>query len=440
MVGGWIRVMENKIQEVRMAHEYIRVQNAGPLSGELTLEGAKNAVLVTMASLVLTRGKSRLTRVPASHDVYQMKTLLEELGAEVLFDEQKHELIVDTTFLNGWSVSPDLMKRMRASILVMGPLLARFGKAKIALPGGCLIGTRPVDLHLKAFARMGATITTSGDFLQADVEKIRPCRFVMDYPSVGATENILMAAAGISGVTEIVNAALEPEVLDLITVLRNMGAHIDFAFPATIVVQGSLDLKPVEHEIMCDRLEAGTLLIAVAATGGTLSLPDAPVDSLELVLEKLSEMGLSIEVGPQGRGVKLTSHRPMNPVSFKTMPYPGFPTDLQAPMTALLSLASGKGVIHETVFENRLLHVPELQKMGAQISLSGDRATITGVERLYGASVIATDIRAAAALVIAGLAAEGETRITGIHHLLRGYEGLDQKLRTLGACIEIVRD
>ncbi len=427
-----------------MTHEYIRLQNAGPLSGEVTLEGAKNAVLVTMASLLLTAGKSRLTRVPASQDVYQMMALLTELGADVVFDESVHELIVDTTHLKGWQVSLDLMKRMRASILVMGPLLARFGKARIASPGGCLIGTRPIDLHLKAFARMGASIITSGDFIDAEVQGLKSCRFVLDYPSVGATENILMAASGTNGVTEIVNAALEPEVLDLIAVLRKMGAHIDFAFPATIVVQGSATLKAVEHEVMRDRLEAGTLLIAAAATGGFISLPDAPVNSLELVLEKLSEMGHFIEIGMHGIGVKLTSCRrmpskPMNPVSFKTMPYPGFPTDLQALMVTLLCLSSGKSVVHETVFENRLLHVPELQKMGAQINLSGDRATITGVERLYGASVIATDIRAAAALVIAGLVAEGETRITGIHHLLRGYEGLDQKLRSLGACIDIVR-
>lgn len=422
-----------------MARDCLLIRNAGPLSGEVTLEGAKNAVLVSMASLILADGVSRLTKVPASQDVYQMIKALEELGVEASFNESTHECVVDATRVQGVMVSPEIMKSMRASILLMGPLLTRCGAARISLPGGCSIGTRPVDLHLRAFVKMGAILSCEGDFLEVRVaNKLQGCRIVLDYPSVGATENILMAALGARGVTEIVNAALEPEVLDFIALLKSMGAQIEFAFPATIVVQGEAPLHATTYEIMRDRLEAGTLLMAAAATGGSISIPDAPVSALELVLSKLEDMGHTISVGSEGCGVALVATQEMKPISFKTMPYPGFPTDLQAPMTVLMSLAKGTSVVHETVFENRLMHVPELQKMGANIFVNGDRATIQGVQRLYGAQVVATDIRAAAALIIAGLVAQGDTLMTGTHHLLRGYEGLDKKLRSLGACIDFV--
>ncbi|KKS67966.1 MAG: UDP-N-acetylglucosamine enolpyruvyl transferase [candidate division TM6 bacterium GW2011_GWE2_42_60] len=422
-----------------MSRDCLLIRNAGPLSGEVTLEGAKNAVLVSIASLILADGLSRLTKVPASHDVYQMVKALGELGIAASFDERTHELVVDATTVSGVTVSPEIMKSMRASILLMGPLLARCGSARIALPGGCSIGTRPVDLHLRAFVKMGAVLIQDGDFLEARVNgQLKGCRIVLDYPSVGATENIIMAALGAHGITEIVNAALEPEVLDFIELLKSMGAQIDFTFPATIVVQGDARLRATTYCIMRDRLEAGTLLMAAAATGGSISIPDAPVSALELVLVKLEDMGHLITVGSQGRGVTLVATREMKPISFKTMPYPGFPTDLQAPMTVLMALARGTSSVHETVFENRLMHVPELQKMGANIVVSGDRATITGVKELCGAPVVATDIRSAAALIIAGLVAQGETSMTGTHHLFRGYEGLDEKLRSLGACIDFV--
>jgi len=422
-----------------MARDCLLIRSAGPLSGEVTLEGAKNAVLVSIASLILADGLSRLTKVPASQDVYQMIKALGELGITASFDERTHELVVDATTVSGVTVSPEIMKSMRASILLMGPLLARCGSARIALPGGCSIGTRPVDLHLRAFVKMGAVLAQDGDFLEARVNgQLKGCRIVLDYPSVGATENIIMAALGARGVTEIVNAALEPEVLDFIELLKSMGAQIDFAFPATIVVQGDAPLHATTYCIMRDRLEAGTLLMAAAATGGSISIPDAPVSALELVLVKLEDMGHVITVGSQGKGVTLVATREMKPISFKTMPYPGFPTDLQAPMTVLMALAQGTSSVHETVFENRLMHVPELQKMGANIVVSGDRAIITGVKELSGASVVATDIRAAAALIIAGLVARGETAMTGTHHLFRGYEDLDKKLRSLGACIDFV--
>lgn len=416
-----------------MKHEYLIVENSSCLSGEASLEGAKNAVLVIMASLILTKGISRLTNVPASRDVSVMSALLTELGAMVVFNAQEKMLIIDTTHLNGFQVSADVMKQMRASVLAMGPLLARHGKAHMASPGGCSLGARAIDIHLRSFMRMGATVESIGDCLVAHAQSLHPIRCILDYPSVGATENILMAAVATPGITEIVNAALEPEVFDLITVLKKMGAKISFDVPALIRVEGVDYLQPVEHAIMCDRLEAGTLLLAAAITGGNISLPQAPAASMELFLEKLHEMGHEVICGQNGVGVSLKATRTPKAVSFKTMPYPGFPTDLQAPMMAALCLAQGTSVIHETVFENRMLHVKELQKMGANIELSGDTATIKGVESLHGADVVASDIRAAAGLVLAGLAAQGTTTISGVHHIQRGYHELEKKLSALGA-------
>ena len=420
-------------------HEYLVIEGSPVLRGQAELEGAKNAVLVIIASLILTSGKSRLTNVPASSDVYTMIALLQELGAQVIFHVEQKILDVDTTTLDGWQVSPEIIKQIRASILVMGPLLARHGKVQVALPGGDAIGTRPIDLHLKAFARMGATIDRSGDYIAAYAQFLRPIRCVLDYPSVGATENILMAAVLTPGVTEIVNAALEPEVLDLIAALGKMGAQITLEVPATIRIEGVAQLMPIEHEIMYDRLEAGTLLLAVAVTGGELFLPQAPAAHMELFLEKMRDMGHQITVGADGRGVTLKATSQPKAISFKTMPYPGYPTDLQAPMIAALCSAAGTSVIHETVYESRMLHVQELQKMGAQIELRAETARIKGVGTMQGTQVIGHDIRAAAALIVAGLAAQGVTTISGVHHIRRGYHGLDKKLQALGAKIQFVQ-
>ena len=421
-------------------HEYLMIEQSPALCGTLELEGAKNAVLVIMASLVLSSGKSRLTNVPASSDVYTMIALLQELGAVVLFDAEQKALEVDTSNLHNWRVSPEIIKKIRASILVMGPLLARFHKVEVAMPGGDAIGTRPIDLHLKAFAKMGAIVDKSGECVAAYAPVgLRPIRCILDYPSVGATENILMAAVLTPGVTEIVNAALEPEVLDLITVLQKMGADITCHMPATIKIQGVSELKPIEHAIMFDRLEAGTLLLAAAVTGGELILPQAPAASMEVFLEKLVDMGHQIFIGENGHGVTLKATREPRAISFKTMPYPGYPTDLQAPMLAALCFARGTSVVHETVYESRMLHVQELQKMGAQIDLRAETAKIKGVQVLYGVPVIGHDIRAAAALIIAGLAAQGQTVITGVHHIKRGYCGIDTKLQALGAKIKFVQ-
>jgi UDP-N-acetylglucosamine 1-carboxyvinyltransferase len=420
-------------------YEYIMIEHSPALRGQLELEGAKNAVLVIMASLILTSGKSRLTNVPASSDVYTMISLLQELGAEVIFDAEHKILDVDTTLLCRWRVSPEIIKKIRASILVMGALLGRFGKVEVAMPGGDAIGSRPIDLHLKAFAKMGAIIDRSGECIAAYATSLRPIRYILDYPSVGATENVLMAAVLTQGTTEILNAALEPEVLDLIAVLQKMGANISLHMPATIRIEGVRELQPIEHSIMYDRLEAGTLLLAVAATGGELHLPQAPAASMEVFLEKMVDMGHSITVGKNGYGVSLKATQEPKAISFKTMPYPGYPTDLQAPMLAALSVARGISVVHETVYESRMLHVQELQKMGAHIDLRAETASIKGVSMLYGTHVIGHDIRAAAALVVAGLMAQGTTIITGLHHIRRGYHGLDKKLQMLGAKIKYVQ-
>lgn len=433
---------EQKTESVRTAehHEpttdaHIVVEQSLGLQGEVELVGAKNAVLVIMASLILTDGKSVLSNVPDSADVHQMIDLLEDLGAEVSFYPDKNILIVNTAPIKSYKVKPEIMKKMRASVLVMGPLLARFLRAQIALPGGCLIGERPIDFHLKNFEKMGVGMEVDGEFLTASAPELQAATLVLEYPSVGATENLLMAATLTKGTTKILNAALEPEVLDLITILQKMGGQIAIQPPATIEIQGVTSLRPVEHEIMFDRLEAGSLLLAAAITGGEISLPQADATVLDVFLAKLQEMGHSVERGAHGRGIRLKATTSPRAVSFRTSPYPGFPTDLQAPMMAAQCLAEGTSIIHETVFENRFLHVRELEKMGAQIKVDGDRVRVTGVDELYGTHVIATDIRASCALVVAGLAAQGKTVMTGIHHWKRGYQALDQKLARLGAKI-----
>ncbi len=418
-----------------MSHESIVIEKSQPLHGTVELVGAKNSVLVIMAALVLTAGKNRLLNVPFSEDVFQMIKLLTSLGAEVIMNEAAHSLDIDTTGINSFSVSADIMKKMRASILVMGPLLVRFGNAEVAQPGGDIIGDRPIDFHLKAFQKMGASIERSGDVVSARVRQLKSITCVLEYPSVGATENVMMAAVCAQGTTRIINAAIEPEIFDLVEALKKMGASITIISPATIEIVGVSSLNPIEHTLMYDRLEAGSLLLAAAITGGEILLPQAPVDSMDVFLAKLEEMGHTITIvdAPQGKGIFFKATDNPHAISFRTMPYPGFPTDLQAPMMAALCLASGKSVIHETVFENRLVHVRELQKMGACISIEGHTATIIGVEELYGASVIASDIRAAYALVLAGLVAQGTTTMTGVHHLKRGYEGILEKLVRLGA-------
>lgn len=416
--------------------EIIIVESSPNLSGSVSLSGAKNAVLVIMASLLLVKGRSTLHNVPDSSDVEQMIKLLSSLGAIVTFDRVNHRLVVDATNLENYNIDHAVMRKMRASVLVMGPLLARLGRITLTYPGGCVLGARPIDYHIKNFKRMGVIIHEDDSFLTAATDSLQGRRLVLEYPSVGATENLMMAATLAEGTTRIVNAALEPEVLDLIGALKAMGAKISIQAPATIEIVGVSKLNPIEYTVMHDRLEAGTILLAAAITGGEVIVPNFSFEHLDVFLFKLEEMGHVIKT--VDNQIVLKAAKYPRAVSFKTAPYPGFPTDLQAPMMVAQCLAEGVSLIEESVYENRLVHTIELQKMGAQVKVEGTRAHITGVNELYGADVIATDIRASAALVLAGLAAQGRTIISGVHHFKRGYDRLDEKLVKLGAKISLL--
>lgn len=431
-----------------MTTSHILIKKSPPLNGTVQVRGAKNAVLVILTSLVLTEGVSVLANVPNNADVQLMIRLLEELGATCTFDTNKKELTVDTFGIYKYEIRPDIMNKMRASILVMGPLLARFGKARVALPGGDLIGARPINYHLDGFKKLGVVIDCQEPFVNAsssasaDLPHYR--RIVLEYPSVGATENLMMFATLYQGQTVIINAALEPEVLDLIDMLKKMGAQIEVQPGATIVIQGVQQLNPVTHTIIPDRLEVASLLLATAITGGSITIPDVRPDHLDIVLEKIKEMGHKIltNFSSQNAPTSITLEAVPRPkaISIKTGPYPAFPTDLQAIMMANLCLAEGISTIEETVYENRMIHVKELGKMGAQISLEGNIATIRGVDALYGCEVIASDVRASCSLVLAGLAALGQTKMTGVGHWQRGYDKLEEKISHLGGLINLVQD
>ncbi len=430
-----------------MTNDYILIKKSSPLNGTVEILGAKNAVLVIMTSLILTDGVSVLENVPNNADVQLMIKLLQDLGALVEFDVREKSMRVDTSGINAYEVKPEIMNKMRASILVMGPLLARFGKAKVAFPGGDLIGLRPINYHLEGFKQLGVSVQLSDLFVEVQLSTSQPpyTRIALEYPSVGATENLLMFASLGNNETVIINAALEPEVLDLIAILQKMGAHIQILPGAIIIIKGVGRLKPVHHTIVPDRLEAGALLLATAITGGSLTIPNARPDHLDVFLDKLKKMGHHITTGfdcaeriPQGITLRATQHP--QAISIKTGPYPGFPTDLQPSMMAALCLAEGTSTIEETVYENRMLHTKELAKMGAQITVNGTIATIRGVEALYGCDVIASDIRASCALVLAGFVAFGQTKMTGVHHWKRGYDQLEVKLSALGGNIQLIHE
>lgn len=412
------------------------IEHSGPLSGEVSLEGAKNAALVTIASILLTDGISTLRRVPPSADVFLMLKIMESLGAQVVFDTESRVVTIDTRALGSRSLDLSLMGKFRASTLILGPLLARFGQATIAFPGGDAIGKRPIDFHIQAFIKMGARVVVTHDTITAYAQDgLSAQSIVLTYPSVGATENIVMAAALTPGRTTIVNAALEPEIFDLVEAMRAMGIDIDFEVPGTIHIQGSLKAGPIDHAIMYDRLEAGTYLLAAAVTKGMVHIPRAPVHQMTVFLEALRTMGHTIDCGER-EGVTLRAHTHPTAVSLRTMPYPGFPTDLQAPMMVAQALASGTSVMHETVYEARFGYVKELQRLGAQIVLQSDTlAIVQGGAALHGAPIVAGDIRAGAALTLAGLAAHGKTIVFGVEHIVRGYVDFVAKLQKLGAPI-----
>ncbi|MTI80595.1 MAG: UDP-N-acetylglucosamine 1-carboxyvinyltransferase [Firmicutes bacterium] len=410
------------------------VKGGNQLKGNIRVNGAKNAVLPIIAGTLLTSGECILHDIPGLTDVFTIGEVLRYLGAEVEFkDEQMRVKVVN---INTSEAPYDYVRRMRASFLVMGPLLARTGKARISLPGGCAIGSRPIDLHLKGFDALGAKITYGKGYIEAAANKLVGNSIYLDFPSVGATENIMMAATMAEGKTVIENAAEEPEIVDLANFLNSMGAKIKGAGTKVIRIEGKKELTGTTHPVIPDRIEAGTYMVAAAMAGGDVLVENVIEEHLKPVVAKLQEAG--VEVKEEENGMRVRSDRQIKGVDIKTLPYPGFPTDMQAQMMALMTVAQGTSVVTETVFENRFMHVNELKRMGAKIKTEGHTAIVYGPNKLNGATVKASDLRAGAALIIAGLAAEGETEVTNINHIDRGYYKIEQKLTSIGADIKRV--
>ncbi|MCL5668452.1 MAG: UDP-N-acetylglucosamine 1-carboxyvinyltransferase [Gammaproteobacteria bacterium] len=407
-----------------------------PLNGEIRISGAKNAALPILTAALLTDRPLLLSNIPHLHDVTTTMELLGQMGVRITIDERMN-VEVDTRAIHNFRAPYELVKTMRASILVLGPLLARYGKAVVSLPGGCAIGPRPVNLHLQGLQAMGAEIQVENGYIHATANRLHGAHLVMDKVTVTGTENLMMAATLAEGRTVIENAAREPEVVDLAQCLIKMGAKISGVGTDSIVIEGVPELRGASYGILPDRIETGTYLTAAAMTGGRIKLREARPHSLEATLNKLREAGAEIETGADWITLDMRGQRP-RAVNVHTAPFPAFPTDMQAQFTALDSVAQGVATITETVFENRFMHVHELKRMGANIALEGNTAIITGSERITGAPVMATDLRASASLVLAGLAAEGETVVDRIYHIDRGYECIEEKLTQLGARIQRV--
>tara|TARA_B100000686_G_C16705183_1_gene925816 strand:- start:159 stop:1424 length:1266 start_codon:yes stop_codon:yes gene_type:complete len=414
----------------------IRIRGERTLRGEVKISGAKNAALPLMVAALLTAEQVTLTRVPRLADIDTMAKLLSEFGVQIDSPaNDPHTLVIDAGDISNTTAPYDLVRRMRASILVLGPLLARFHKAAVSLPGGCAIGTRPVNLHLAGLEQLGAQIHLKDGYIQATAPGgLKGSEIHLTIPSVGATENLMMAAALARGKTILYNAAREPEIVDLIHLLTAMGAEIEGEGSNVLIIRGRPELAGTRHHIMADRIEAGTYAIGAAVCGGVVNLLGARSVHLEMPIACLRQAGVTVEEMPEGLRVA-SSGRPL-PVNLTTQPYPGFPTDLQAQIMVLLALADGASSISETIFENRFMHVPELSRMGANISVQAANALVQGVPSLRGAPVMATDLRASSCLVLAGLAAKGETVISRVYHLDRGYERIEAKLAALGADIE----
>jgi UDP-N-acetylglucosamine 1-carboxyvinyltransferase len=410
----------------------------GPLSGSVRVSGAKNAALPIMLSSILADSPCYFDNVPHLRDINTSNALLTQLGAHCQRDS-KDVLVIDASQLQHQKAHYDLVKTMRASILVLGPLLAKYGTAEVSLPGGCAIGARPVNLHLTGLEQMGAKISVEEGYVKAEVDgRLKGAAIFMDMVSVGATENLMMTATLAEGETQLENAAREPEIVDLANCLSRMGAKITGAGTDVISIQGVPQLKGCHYAVMPDRIETGTLLVAAAITGGKVHCEAAAPETLEAVLNKLKSAGAHIETGSDWISLDMRGSRPQS-VEIKTAPHPGFPTDMQAQFVALNACAKGTAVVTETIFENRFMHVPELQRMGADIQLKGNSAVCKGKKQLQSAQVMATDLRASASLVIAGLVAEGETEVARIYHLDRGYEHLEHKLTQLGADIRRIQ-
>ncbi|HSQ87319.1 UDP-N-acetylglucosamine 1-carboxyvinyltransferase [Romboutsia sp.] len=414
----------------------ILVKKSNPLKGSVKIDGAKNAVLPIIAATLLANGKSTIKCVPNLRDVHVISDLLRHLGAEV--DYTDNTLTVDASNITTCEAPYELVRKMRASFLVMGPLLARFNHTKISMPGGCAIGTRPIDLHLKGFKYLGATVEMDHGFVEATTKGLTGAKLYLDFPSVGATENIMMAAALAEGTTIIENAAEEPEIVDLANFLNEMGANIKGAGTNTIKIKGVKELKGAEHTVIPDRIEAATYMVAAAMTKGDITVENVLLEHLKPVVAKLKEAGC--EIVEMDNAVRVIGPEILKPIDIKTLPHPGFPTDVQAQFMAMLTIANGTGVVTETVFENRFMHVAEFNRMGANIKIEGKSAIVNGVQKLHGAKVNATDLRAGAALILCGLIAEGETQIGEIYHIQRGYVDIDNKITALGGNIRIVED
>ncbi|MBQ1941001.1 MAG: UDP-N-acetylglucosamine 1-carboxyvinyltransferase [Anaerovibrio sp.] len=420
--------------------EKLIINGGKPLNGRVKISGAKNAVLPIIAATLLGQDTpSKLEEVPALDDVHTLTAVLEQLGVKAEFNADKNTLLVDGSKIDSCEAPYDLVRKMRASFLIIGPLLARYGKARISLPGGCAIGTRPIDLHLKGFEALGAEINIGHGFIEASApEGLKGARIYLDFPSVGATENIMMAASMAEGTTIIENAAQEPEIIDLANYLNVMGANIRGAGTNVIKIEGVNKLIGKNYTIIPDRIEAGTYMVAAAMTRGNVFIENAISEHLKPVIAKLKEAGVEIEENIDG--IRVTCDKQTTAVDIKTMPYPGFPTDMQAQFMAMQAVSKGTSMVTETVFENRFMHVEELKRMGAHIRIDGRTSMVEGVDQLTGCPVKATDLRAGAAMVLAGLVAEGETQISYIHHIDRGYDNLVTKLVMLGADIRRVDD
>ena len=414
------------------------IQGGGPLSGEIRISGAKNAALPILAGALLAEHPVVIGNVPHLHDITTTMSLLGQMGATLSVDE-KVRVEVDSSTVSSYKAPYELVKTMRASIIVLGPLLARFGEAEVSLPGGCAIGSRPVNIHLKGLEAMGADIRVENGYIHATCDRLKGAHLVLDMVTVTGTENLMMAATLADGTTIIENAAREPEVSDLANFLNELGAKISGIGTDKLTIEGveSLGTKNLVYNILPDRIEAGTYLVAAAVTGGKIKIKDVDPGTLDMVLSKLEEAGANLSIGDDWIELDMAGRR-AKAVSFKTAPYPGFPTDMQAQFMVLNVLAEGTSVITETIFENRFMHVHELQRLGADIKLEGNTAVCVGKETLEGATVMATDLRASASLVIAGLVSKGETIIERIYHIDRGYECIEEKTALLGGKIRRV--
>ena len=415
------------------------IHGGASLEGEVSISGAKNSALPILSATLLTDQPVTISNVPHLHDITTTIELLGLMGSRITVNERMH-IEIDNAQINNFFAPYELVKTMRASILVLGPLLARYGKADVSLPGGCAIGSRPVNIHLQGLIAMGADITTDSGYIRAETKgRLKGVRLTLDIVTVTGTENLMMAATLADGLTIIENAAREPEVKDLANCLNKMGAKISGAGTDHIEIEGVESLHGTEHEILPDRIETGTYLVAAAMTGGTMRLKNTQSILLESVITKLTEAGAKIEIEENAISIDMKGKKP-KAVDVHTSPFPGFPTDMQAQFTAMNSIAEGSGIITEAVFENRFMHVHELQRMGADLKLQGNTTITNGVEQLTCAPVMATDLRASASLVLAGLVAEGETVVDRIYHIDRGYETIEEKMSQLGASIRRVPD